>query len=185
MSSHASTGPGRLSVNPNAASGGIRAVMSNFDIDVDTPKAEHINFLNTRVLPLILSRRARIWLQGGASSTGTAAHNMALSRRRADSVARYLESRGVPGNQLQIDAVGEGFATTTPAENADDRAVSLLAAPLLAPPPPTPTPPSRPAATPTPTATAFRVRLVGASVAARGSSPWIGCTSRSGIPPTA
>ena len=45
-------------MNPNAPSGGIRAVMSNFDIDVDRPKAEHIDFLNTRVLPLILSRRA-------------------------------------------------------------------------------------------------------------------------------
>src|SRR5205814_7596319 len=69
-----------------------------------------------------------------------------------------LESRGIPGRQLQIDAVGEGFATTRPAENADDRAVSILAAPLFDPPPPAqlPRPPQE-----TPRATAFRVRLVG------------------------
>lgn len=159
MSTHAPTGPGRVSTNPNVPVGGIRAVMSNYDIDVDTLKPEHVNFLNTRVVPAVVGRTARVWLQGSASSTGTAAHNLALSRRRAEGVASYLRSRGVPASQLQIDAVGEGFATTTPAENAGDRAVSLLAAPLVSPPPaPIPTPP-RPVATPT--ATAFRVRLIG------------------------
>jgi hypothetical protein len=53
MSQHAPTGPGRILVNPAAPTGGIRAVMSNYGIDVDTPKPEHINFLNSRVLPLV------------------------------------------------------------------------------------------------------------------------------------
>jgi len=157
MTQHSPTGRGKIAVNPAAPAGGIRAVMSNYDIDVDTPKLEHITFLDSRVLPLVLNRPARIWLQGSASSTGTAHHNLALSRRRAENIARHLQRLGIPGAQLQIDAVGEGFATIKPAENADDRAVSLMAAPLFeAPPPPRP-PPTQP----TPTATTFRLRLVG------------------------
>jgi hypothetical protein len=84
---------------------------------------------------------------------------MALSRRRAENVARYLESRGIQSRQLQIDAVGEGFATTHPAENADDRAVAILAARLFElPPQPAPRPPTP---TTTPTATSFRLRMIG------------------------
>src|SRR5678816_3606844 len=131
MATHAPTGAGRVSVHRNAPLGGIRAVMSNYDIDVDTPKQEHIYFLDSRVVPLVSGRKARIWLQGSASSTGTAAHNLALSRRRAEKVARYLESRGIQSRQLQVDAVGEGLATLTPAENSDDRAVAILASPLF------------------------------------------------------
>jgi len=157
MAKHAPTGAGRVSVHRNAPLGGIRAAMSNYDIDVDTLKQEHIYFLDTRIVPLVSGKRARIWLQGSASSTGTDAHNMALSRRRAENVARYLEGRGVQGRQIQIDAVGEGLATLTPAENSDDRAVAILAAPLFdPPPPPAPRPPQR-----TPTAKSFRLRLVG------------------------
>lgn len=133
-------------------------MMSNYDIDVDTPKPEHVTFLNNIVLPLIVGKRARVWLQGSASSTGAAAHNLALSRRRAEGIANVLRSRGVPGPQLQVDAVGEGLASSVVAENADDRAVAILAAPLHDPPPP---PQPRPAPATIPTATSFRLRLVG------------------------
>jgi len=139
--------------------GGVRAVMSNYDIDVDTPKAEHLVFLDSRVLPVLLGRRARIWLQGSASRTGTAAHNMALSERRAENVAAYLSSRGVPTSQMQVDWVGEGLAAGGIPENADNRAVSLLAAPLAA--PPTPKPPTPPPTQATPTNTSFKIRLLG------------------------
>jgi hypothetical protein len=159
MATHAPTGPGRISVNKNVPMGGIRAVMSNFDIDVDVPKPEHIYFLDSRVVPLISGRTARVWLQGSASSTGTDAHNLALSRRRAENVARHLESRGIQSRQLQIDAVGEGLASTHPAENADDRAVAILAAPLFEPPPPPK--PHMPQPEAMPTATSFRLRLIG------------------------
>jgi hypothetical protein len=160
MSKHAPTGSGRITTSKAVPPGGVRAVLSNYDIDVDTPKPEHLVFLNSRVVPVLLGRRARIWLQGSASRTGTAAHNMALSERRAENVAKHLSSRGVPTSQMQIDWVGEGLATTGIPENADDRAVSLLAAPLIEPPKPTPLPPT-PTPSTTPTNTAFKISLLG------------------------
>ncbi len=182
MSNHAPTGPGRVTTSNVVPVGGVRAVMSNYDIDVDTPKPEHLVFLNSRVIPVLLGHRARIWLQGSASHTGTAAHNMALSQRRAENVAQYLNSRGVPTSQMQIEWVGEGLAANGIPENADDRAVSLLAAPLLA--PPRPTPPT-PAPTPrtTPTNTLFKIRLLGGL--SGGESAPRAARSRSGTSPRA
>ncbi|WP_437755085.1 OmpA family protein [Sorangium sp. So ce1389] len=133
--------------------------MSNYDINVDKPKPEHETFLDTTVVPILLRKMARVWLQGSASSTGSAAHNMALSQRRAENVADHLLKRGVLFDQIQIDAVGDNVARSPIRENADDRAVSLLAAPLVTLPPNTtaPTPTPEPGA---PTATRFRIRML-------------------------
>ncbi len=46
-------------------------------------------------------------LDGFASSEGTAAHNMRLSRDRANSVKTYLVNSGVPARKLKIKAFGE------------------------------------------------------------------------------
>jgi OOP family OmpA-OmpF porin len=48
-----------------------------------------------------------ITLAGYASSEGTAAHNMKLSRDRAMSVKTYLVNSGVPAKHLKIKAYGE------------------------------------------------------------------------------
>ncbi|HET7539351.1 MAG TPA: OmpA family protein [Polyangiaceae bacterium] len=158
MVTHAPTGPGKISTDPRVPSGGVRAVLSNYDIDVDTPKREHIAFLDANVVPILLGKNARIFLQGSASSTGTAAHNLDLSRRRAEKVSAHLQSRGVQVSRIQLDAVGESLASLKTPENAQDRAVSLLAAPLFAPPPPVPV--SRPRPAPV-TTTHFEVRMLG------------------------
>jgi hypothetical protein len=162
MASHPPTGPGKITANPRVPVGGVRAVLSNYDIDVDVPKREHTTFLDAQVVPILLGKNARIFLQGSASSTGTAAHNLDLSRRRANNVASYLQKRGVLASRIQIDAVGESLASLRTPENAQDRAVSLLAAPLFQPPPaPGPTPPVPPSAPVTPTATTFEIRMLG------------------------
>ncbi|QHS54731.1 OmpA family protein [Mucilaginibacter sp. 14171R-50] len=46
-------------------------------------------------------------IDGYASSEGTAAHNMALSRDRANSVKTYLVNSGVSASKLKIKAYGE------------------------------------------------------------------------------
>jgi len=46
-------------------------------------------------------------LDGYASSEGTAAHNMRLSRDRANSVKTYLVNSGVPAKKLKVKAYGE------------------------------------------------------------------------------
>lgn len=151
------TGPGRVTTDSRVPRGGVRAVLSNFDIDGDALKTEHINFLTSRVVPILLRPDARIWLQGSASHSGSDAHNMQLSRRRAEAVVTHLQRSGVGATRIQIDAVGESMATPGTSEDQDDRAVALLAAPLFRPPRPVPRPP-----TPTPpTSTRFRIRMLG------------------------
>ena len=46
-------------------------------------------------------------LDGFASSEGTAAHNMRLSKDRAESVKTYLVNSGVPAKKLKVKAFGE------------------------------------------------------------------------------
>ena len=50
---------------------------------------------------------SRIELDGFASSEGTAAHNMRLSRDRANSVKTYLVNSGVDSKRIKVKAFGE------------------------------------------------------------------------------
>lgn len=153
------TGPGRVIENPRVPPGGVRAILANFDVEGDEPKPEHLSFLNARVVPILVGARARIWLQGSASSSGSASFNMELSQRRCDQVADFLRSHGVAPSQITPSWVGESLASVSIRERADDRSVSLVAAPLQAAPAPAPSPP--PVEQSTPRNTKFKIRMVG------------------------
>lgn len=160
MTKHLPTGPGKITLSSVVPTGGVRSCLSNYDIDSDVMKPEHVAFLDSRVVPILVGKHARIWLQGSASRPGPEVYNMQLSQRRAEKVAAHLRSRGVQTTQMRVDAVGEGLAAALPTENSDDRSVSLLAAPLFQPPPapsPEPTPvPDTPARS-----SRFRIRMLG------------------------
>ncbi len=156
--SHAPTGPGRITISSNAPLGGVRAVLSNYDVDVDALKTEHIAFLDGSVVPIVTGSHSRIWLQGQASHTGTASHNLELSHRRALRVSEFLKTRGVLAERIQVDWVGDSLAGPR-GEQDGQRAVSLLAATLGTLPRPTPPPQPAPAS---PTNTVFQIRLLGA-----------------------
>ena len=70
----------------------------------------------------------RVVLSGNTDVRGTAAYNLALSRRRADAVRAFLIARGVPPSRLTVEAnaaaqlVARGAAVRDHAEN---RRVSL------------------------------------------------------------
>ena len=49
---------------------------------------------------------AKIIVEGHTDSTGTDKVNMPLSKKRAQSVSSYLESRGVPSTELQTEGLG-------------------------------------------------------------------------------
>jgi OOP family OmpA-OmpF porin len=53
------------------------------------------------------SSGAKVELDGFASSEGTAAHNMVLSRDRANSVKTYLVNSGVDAKKIKVKAYGE------------------------------------------------------------------------------
>ena len=77
--------------------------------------------------------KSLIDVDGHTDSTGTAAHNQALSERRAYSVANYLGSRGV--DQRRISAMGYGqdrpiASNATEAGRAQNRRVEISISPL-------------------------------------------------------
>ena len=150
------TGPGAVRTDSRVPAGGIRVVLSNYDVDGDAIKPEHRDFLDREVIPRLVGRSARAWLQGSASHSGEDDYNQRLSERRVDHVIDYLKSHGALDSQVNRAAVGESMATPGVNEAQEDRAVSILVAPLTAPPPPPPAP-----APSIPTSTAFRIRMLG------------------------
>ena len=162
------TGPGRIALNPNAPTGGVRASLVNFDVDGDALKKEHGEFLDRTVVPIMIQQNARLFLQGRASHPGSDAHNMDLSRRRAQGVVAHLKSRGVLEGRMKSEFVGESLAGSFQSEDSEARSVSLLAVRLFEVPalgPRLPVPKPAPA---TPTASAFKIRLLGALSAGIG-----------------
>jgi outer membrane protein OmpA-like peptidoglycan-associated protein len=77
-----------------------------FDFDSSALRASSYPLLDATAADL----KARLYVvtvAGYASSEGTAAHNMALSRDRANSVKTYLVNSGVSAKQIRIKAFGE------------------------------------------------------------------------------
>lgn len=75
---------------------------------------------------------SRVEVYGHTDSTGTAAHNMELSQRRAQSVAGILQAAGVSGQRLI--PVGKGMtqpiaSNDTPAGRAQNRRVEVIIRP--------------------------------------------------------
>lgn len=152
------TGPGKTSTDPQfTAPGVLKASLFNFDIDGDSVKSEHANFLESRVAPLLQGDRGHIWMQGSASKSGGDAHNIELSRRRVNKVAEILRDKGILDRQMQLDAVGEQLAQAHANEDETDRAVELVVLPVAreSPPPPREVPP------PPPVSDQFRIRMLG------------------------
>ena len=76
------------------------AVLSDFDIDGKTLKKHHTDWLDDVLLPAVKVKPSTkgFWhvdLRGRASSSGTNAHNHALSMNRIDAVRSYTLSRGL------------------------------------------------------------------------------------------
>jgi outer membrane protein OmpA-like peptidoglycan-associated protein len=72
-------------------------------------------------------------IYGHTDSTGSDSYNMDLSKRRADSVAAYLASRGVSASRMQAMGMGEGYpvADNTTAEGrALNRRVEIKVTPV-------------------------------------------------------
>jgi len=77
-----------------------------FEFDSSVLKTESYPILDLTAADL-KSSGASCELDGFASSEGTAAHNMRLSRDRANSVKTYLVNSGVAAKKLKVKAYGE------------------------------------------------------------------------------
>jgi len=72
---------------------------------------------------------ASIHIRGHADATGSESRNMQLSQERAEHVADYLSSQGIPREHMAIDSVGDTQPITgeqTAQDHALDRRVQLV-----------------------------------------------------------
>jgi outer membrane protein OmpA-like peptidoglycan-associated protein len=70
----------------------------------------------------------KLEVAGYTDNTGSRAHNMKLSQQRAESVVKYLESKGVPAGMLTAKGYGPDFpidTNATAAGRANNRRVEL------------------------------------------------------------
>ena len=127
------------------AGSGVEVVRKDNNITLDMPG--HITFatnsadLNASLYPvldkvsgtLVQYDQTMIEVAGHTDSTGSAQYNQALSERRAQSVAAYLESRGVRNARLMVVGAGEGHpvaSNDTPEGRQQNRRVELTIVPV-------------------------------------------------------
>ncbi|RVU01812.1 OmpA family protein [Mucilaginibacter limnophilus] len=101
-------GAGCAIVFPAAASADSAGAYSNIQFEFDS------SVLRTSAYPALdatsadlRSSGATVTIKGYASSEGTPAYNMSLSKDRANSVKTYLVNSGVPASKLKVKAYGE------------------------------------------------------------------------------
>lgn len=104
-----------------------------FATDQDQVMPQFYATLNSVAIVLRKFNKTLIDVNGHTDSTGSAAHNQALSERRAYSVANYLSSQGV--DQRRVSALGFGpsqpvASNATPAGRAQNRRVEIQIAPI-------------------------------------------------------
>ena len=89
-----------------------------FDTDSATLKPESFPQLNQVVAFMQNNPEWQVEISGHTDNTGTEAHNLELSRERAQSVVRFLEKAGIPAGRL----VARGYGDTRPvADNATEK----------------------------------------------------------------
>lgn len=81
-----------------------------YEIDSWELKPESVEELNNLAEVISYNREIVVEIGGHTDSTGTAAHNMALSEKRALSVVNYLIGKGISPERLKY----KGYGNTTP-----------------------------------------------------------------------
>jgi len=77
-----------------------------FEFDSSVLRTSSYPVLDATSADLRSSKKA-VWVNGYASSEGTAAHNLQLSKDRANSVKTYLVNSGVDAKRIKVKGLGE------------------------------------------------------------------------------
>lgn len=104
-----------------------------FNTDQDSIKSQFYPVLNSVSVVLKKFNQSIVDVRGYTDSTGSAAHNLDLSQRRALSVANYLNSQGVDGRRVSVVGYGQSnpIASNATAEGrSQNRRVEIQIAPL-------------------------------------------------------
>lgn len=97
--------------------------------------ANFYEVLNSVGLVLEEYDKSLVDVYGHTDSDGSAQFNQSLSERRAQSVARYLTTRGILGDRFFVRGLGEGqpiASNSTAAGKSQNRRVEIRIAPLTA-----------------------------------------------------
>lgn len=120
-----------VSVQQDPTTGNIDLVMPGsitFAFNDATLNPAFTSTLDKVARTLIEYNQTTIVLSGHTDSVGSDAYNFNLSRQRADSVARYLMSRGVPPSRISVQGYGKSYpiaSNDTDAGRAQNRRVEL------------------------------------------------------------
>lgn len=104
-----------------------------FRTDEDAVQAGFYPTLNSVALVLKKFNRTLVDIYGHTDSTGSDAHNLDLSQRRADSVAGYLANQGVDSRRFYVVGYGESRPiadNATASGRALNRRVEIQLSPL-------------------------------------------------------
>jgi outer membrane protein OmpA-like peptidoglycan-associated protein len=104
-----------------------------FATDQDAVMPAFYPTLNAVALVMKKYNQTLIDVDGFTDSTGSAAHNNDLSRRRASSVANYLVTQGVDGRRFAVNGYGSSqpvASNATEAGRAQNRRVEIYLTPI-------------------------------------------------------
>ena len=104
-----------------------------FDTDRADVKPQFFDVLNSVAIVLREFDQTLVDVTGHTNSTGSAAHNLELSERRAGAVAEYLVAQGNNYRRFQVLGMGKSqpiASNATEAGRAENRRVELQIAPL-------------------------------------------------------
>jgi OOP family OmpA-OmpF porin len=93
-----------------------------FDFDKATLRSQYQPELNKVADTLVKDTTVRVLVWGYTDTAGPPAYNQRLSERRAETVARYLQSKGVSRSRMEIKGWGEThLAVPTPDNTPEQR----------------------------------------------------------------
>jgi outer membrane protein OmpA-like peptidoglycan-associated protein len=104
-----------------------------FNTDSAELQSNFYNVLNSVTLVLKQYDKTIIEIAGHTDNTGSGTYNQALSERRANSVAQYLESQGVDSQRVMAVGAGEGHPiapNNAPEGRQANRRVELTLEPI-------------------------------------------------------
>lgn len=100
-----------------------------FETNKSTLRSEHFVTLNSIVDYLRLHSERAVSISGHTDNTGKEAHNLSLSKQRADVVAEYLVDNGIAINRVETSGLGSAkpiAENTTDQGRKKNRRVELL-----------------------------------------------------------
>ena len=101
---------GKIAITRRTPSGMVMELADDsfrFDFDSSALNQDNREILSRIGGVLLASEGYRLFVYGHTDDVGSDAYNLDLSRRRAESVARYLEKMGLPKDIISIEGFGK------------------------------------------------------------------------------